>query len=304
MKRPSSQNSAKRCKASVDCVKKYSDPSPEHIREQEKYLPSSIKEMLDVKTCLKCGHVGKMRYDTIKHILKVHLNQTMFCCNFCSFTEPKLGRLKLHYFQNHDTFETDTDSELSNKTENDAVNDDGSSMSNVKTDGNKKIKYKKTKPGLDRSLYNAVLKMNPENGELQKMRPVIGKYYECKTCLWKFELVQSWKKHQRKACESKQNPANFAVEENAAETNAICVKEEPDLNVTEEQLRACKNLFKCALCDFTTNSESTLVSHVTSHATAAFGINDVVVDYKCPLCQDTHLYSDAMAFSKHFRTKV
>ena len=57
-------------------------------------------------------------------------------------------------------------------------------------------------------------------------------------------------------------------------------------NELEKHRKQKHLLFKCALCEFATDLDSTLVSHVeTKHSDSSLA--EVITDYRCPVCLES-----------------
>ena len=71
------------------------------LKEQELYLPYSIKPLIRGRRCLTCNYLGPVRFDTVRHVLLRHLRIHLFVCNHCPSQYHKLSDLKKHFFQLH-----------------------------------------------------------------------------------------------------------------------------------------------------------------------------------------------------------
>lgn len=88
-----------------------------------------------------------------------------------------------------------------------------------------------------------------------------------------------------------------------------CEWKSPDLAKLGDHLRACEKsnlkfqrflpMLKCALCEFSTESDQALIHHVNlKHSNAS--LNGIVTDLICPICYDFE-GADQVELSKHLR---
>ena len=71
------------------------------LKEQELYLPYSIKPLIRGRRCMTCNYLGPVRFDVVRHVLLRHLRIHQFECNHCPIGFHKLSDLKKHFFELH-----------------------------------------------------------------------------------------------------------------------------------------------------------------------------------------------------------
>lgn len=189
--------------------KKYSDPTEKCIKEHDKYLPKCIKDHLNMKTCLACNHVGKVRFDTIRHILHIHLKLSEFPCDFCPFTVKQLSRLKTHYFACHDGQVLNPEPKSRKRPKSPATSEQNEeSITQPKKRIRELESHQPSRKAASRvRLEFESLKDLEQNGK--QFIPVIQVYFECKICFWKFDNVEHFRAHKEEfhsTMESKNPP--------------------------------------------------------------------------------------------------
>ena len=98
----------------------------------------------------------------------------------------------------------------------------------------------------------------------------------CRACHWKSSELPALVNHVRK------EHTKF----NVSKTCLTCKTVFPSQNELEKHKKQKHLLFKCALCEFATDLDSTLVSHVeTKHSDSSLA--EVITDYKCPVCLES-----------------
>ena len=108
-----------------------------------------------------------------------------------------------------------------------------------------------------------------------KIGHICLKTLSCRTCHWKSSELPALVNHVRK--------------EHTKLLFYTCLKCKtvfPSQNELEKHRKQKHLLFKCALCEFATDLDSTLVSHVeTKHSDSSLA--EVITDYRCPVCLES-----------------
>ena len=105
----------------------------------------------------------------------------------------------------------------------------------------------------------------------------------CRACFWRSPELGKLVAHVRK------HHTKFNVHKTCLKCKQVFAsKDDLEKHRKEKHL-----LYKCALCEFAADMDSKLVLHVTSkHCDQSF--NEVITDYKCPLCSDVGKIYDAL----------